>query len=72
MANEIPNVSTLSLEEKYRLVDALIASIREEEEREPIPEWHKKILDERLAEIERRGSQGRPWREVLAQLGLKS
>ena len=33
-----------------------------------IPEWHKKILDERLAKYEREGFHGRPWEEVMREL----
>jgi hypothetical protein len=32
------------------------------------PEWEKKLLDEAIAEFERDGDQGRPWREVMREL----
>tara|TARA_R110002124_G_scaffold273963_1_gene443608 strand:- start:239 stop:478 length:240 start_codon:yes stop_codon:yes gene_type:complete len=34
----------------------------------PVPEHHKRILDERLSELERNEQAGRPWSEVRDEL----
>jgi hypothetical protein len=34
----------------------------------PVPEWHREILDERLADLEARPDAGRPWDDVKADL----
>jgi hypothetical protein len=34
----------------------------------PVPDWHREILDERLADLEANPDAGRPWEEVNADL----
>ena len=34
----------------------------------PIPEWHLKILDERLARYDKFGWEGRPWEDFKKEL----
>lgn len=36
-----------------------------------IPEWHRAILEERLAEADANPDAGVPWREVMDRLGKK-
>ena len=41
---------------------------RAKENRVPVPDWHREILDERLADLEANPDAGRPWEEVRADL----
>lgn len=36
----------------------------------PIPDWQRRILDERLADIETNPDAEQPWEEVKAELGF--
>lgn len=52
----------LPLEERAELMDALSISFLEE----PLADWQKQLLDERLAEDERAPESARPGEELLA------
>lgn len=54
----------LPLEERAELMDALSISFLEE----PLADWQKQLLDERLAEDERDPESARPGEEFLASL----
>ncbi len=46
--SQIPQISELSTEDKIVLVEELWDSIREDIEKLPIPDSHKRLLDERF------------------------
>jgi putative addiction module component (TIGR02574 family) len=48
--------------ERQELVEALWESL--ETEPAPLPTWQRDLLDERMAELERRPESGTPWAEV--------
>lgn len=68
MAPDNTIISKLTLDEKYEWVEALLVAIHAQEAREPLPEWQKQLIQERLAEFHANPNQGRPWREVLQEL----
>jgi putative addiction module component len=44
------------------------ADERSEEEYVPIPDWHRKIIDERMAKYRTEGFEGTPWEEFEQEL----
>jgi len=58
----------MSVEEKIEYVQALWDRIAADESQVPVPDWHRELLNERLADYEADPHQGRPWEEVEADL----
>jgi putative addiction module component (TIGR02574 family) len=58
----------LPVEQQIDYVQALWDRIAAKEDQVPVPEWHRAILEERLAEYEANPNDGRPWEEVEADL----
>ena len=63
-----PGFDDLSIEEKIDYVQALWGHIAADEKHVPVPDWHREILAERLADFEADPDGGRPWEEVEAEL----
>jgi putative addiction module component (TIGR02574 family) len=61
-----PNLSQLSADEKMELIDLLWASMPEDQL--PVPEFHKRLIAERIAELEADPDEGQSWEEVKAEL----
>jgi putative addiction module component (TIGR02574 family) len=66
-----PGFDDLDVDQQIEYVQALWDRIAAKESAIPVPEWHREILDERLADLEARPDAGRPWEAVKADL-LKS
>ncbi|MGR3317606.1 MAG: addiction module protein [Candidatus Anammoxibacter sp.] len=64
----IPELEKLSNPEKLLLVNELWDSISSQEDALPVPESHKKILDERLRDHEENPEQGHTWKEVKSRI----
>ncbi|MGR3177572.1 MAG: addiction module protein [Candidatus Anammoxibacter sp.] len=64
----IPELEKLSNPEKLLLVNELWDSISSQEDALPVPESHKKILDERLRDHEKNPEQGHTWKEVKSRI----
>jgi putative addiction module component (TIGR02574 family) len=58
-------IDKMSLEERYDLVDEIIVSIGADF---VMPECHKELLDERIAETEANPGVGSSWEEVKNRL----
>ena len=58
----------LSLRDRIEYVQNLWDFIARSEEELPLPDSHKKILDERLAAYKVAPHQGKPWSEVREQI----
>jgi putative addiction module component (TIGR02574 family) len=58
----------VSSDEQIAFVQELWNRIAQHPERLPIPDEHKRILDERLSAYAARPSAGRPWNEVRDEL----
>ncbi len=59
-----PGFDDLSVEEQIDYVQELWDRIAAKPEIVPVPEWHKKLIDERLEEYRGNPSDARPWSEV--------
>ena len=63
-----PGFDELKIDEQIEYVQALWDRIAAKEDLVPVPNWHREILDERLADLEANPDAGRPWEEVKADL----
>ncbi len=72
MANALrgppPGFDELNIHEQIEYVQALWDRIAAKEDVVPVPDWHREILDERLADLDANPDAGRPWEEVKADL----
>ena len=72
MANALrvppPGFDELNIDEQIEYVQALWDRIAAKEDRVPIPDWHREILDDRLADLQANPNASRPWEEVRAEL----
>ncbi|MFQ5665955.1 MAG: addiction module protein [Candidatus Binatia bacterium] len=63
-----PGFDELPVEEKVRYVEALWDRIAATPQEVGVPDWHRQVLRERLAEYRGNPGAGRPWREVRDEL----
>lgn len=72
MANAVqvppPGFDDLSKDEQLDYVQSLWDRIAARPEHVPIPDWHRRVLAERLAEYRSNPAEGRPWEEVRDEL----
>jgi hypothetical protein len=62
-----PGFDNLSKEEKLTYVEELLTYISAAEQVE-IPDWHREILDQRIAKYRAEGFIGIPWEEFEQEL----
>ncbi len=67
-----PGFEELSVEEQIDYVQALWDVIAVQPDKVPVPEWHREILDERLAEFERDPGEGMSWEDFRATLNAEA
>lgn len=58
----------LSVDDQIDYVESLWDRIAAQQDRAPVPPWHRELLAERLAEHRREPDAGRPWEDVEADL----
>ena len=63
-----PEFESLPVEERIRYVQHLWDYIVTGSQSVPVPEEHKRILDERLKDYKEHPDSGRPWEEVREEL----
>ena len=63
-----PGFDDLDLDQQIEYVQALWDRIAAKETAVPVPEWHREILDERLADLDAHPEASRPWEAVKADL----
>jgi len=63
-----PGFDDLDVDQQIEYVQALWDRIAAKESAVPVPEWHREILDERLADLEADPEASRPWDAVRADL----
>jgi putative addiction module component (TIGR02574 family) len=68
MSKPALNISDLTPEERLRLIEELWDSLSEEPGAVPLTNAQREELDRRLDDLERSGSVGIPWDEVLQQI----
>lgn len=57
----------LSVADQLRLMEELWAALSERPETVPVPDWHRDVLDQRLAEYQQ-DPTGRPWPDVKSEI----
>jgi len=63
-----PGFDDMSVEEQIDFVQMLWTRIARKSDEVPIPDWHIRGLEERLAAMAKDGGRGRPWEEVRQEL----
>ena len=63
-----PGFEDLSIDEKIAYVQSLWDLVHADAATAPVPDWQKRILDERLAELEANPDSAIPWEEVFGRL----
>jgi putative addiction module component (TIGR02574 family) len=63
-----PGFEDLTPDEKLQYVQDLWDYVVADTSKVPIPDWHRRILDERLAEYHAAPTEGEPWPQVRDQL----
>jgi putative addiction module component (TIGR02574 family) len=63
-----PGFDDLPVEEKIDYLNSLWDRIAARPEEIPVPDWHRQILDERLARDEAHPEEGLPWEEVKQEI----
>ena len=58
----------LAPDEKVRYVQDLWDYVLADSSKVPVPDWHRRILDERLAEYHAAPDEGKGWTEVREQI----
>ena len=66
-----PGFDELSAEEKLDYVQSLWDRIAASPEEVPVPEWHKQIINERLAAYRANPDAGKTWEQVRNELERK-
>ncbi|CAN5463409.1 hypothetical protein BH23ACI1_BH23ACI1_16470 [soil metagenome] len=62
----------LEIGEQIDYVQALWDRIAARDDRVPVPDWHREVLDERLADLEANPEASRPWEDVKSDLLKRS
>jgi putative addiction module component (TIGR02574 family) len=63
-----PGFDDLSLDDQIGYVQSLWDRIATRPDQVPIPEWHRQVIRQRIAEHDANPSEGRPWEEVGGEL----
>lgn len=63
-----PGFEDLDAEEKVEYIQDLWDYVVADSSRVPVPDWHRHILDKRLAEYHAAPGEGKPWPQVRDQL----
>lgn len=66
--NPPPGFDDLSVEEQIDYVQTLWGHIAASPEKVPVPEWHLRVLQERLESYRAGRNKSRPWAEARAEL----
>jgi putative addiction module component (TIGR02574 family) len=63
-----PGFDEMSVEDKIDYVQAPWDRINANEAEVPVPDWHREVLEERLADHRAHPDAGRPWEDVETDL----
>ena len=63
-----PGFEQLTIEEQIDYVQTLWNAIAAKPEQVEVPDWHRKVLDERLAGYEQDPDEGTSWEDFQAEL----
>ncbi len=63
-----PGFDDLPVEDKLDYVQSLWDRIAARPEDVPVPDWHRRVLDARLAAYRADPQEGKPWKEVREEV----
>ena len=66
-----PGFDDLSVQDQLDYIESLWDRIAANPEQVPLPDWHRQVLDERLAAHETNPIEGKPWDEVREEMRTK-
>ena len=66
-----PGFDDLPVEERIDFVQSLWDRIAVTPEQVPVPEWHRRIIRERLEAYRENPAAGRPWTEARSEIERK-
>jgi putative addiction module component (TIGR02574 family) len=64
-------IAAMTPEDRLELIDDLWSSFEDDSEFLSTPDWHRQVLEERLAEADRNSRAGVPWEVVKAEMEEK-
>jgi len=67
MATLLP-LDRMTLKDKLRAMEEIWDDLRRQEERLPVPEWHKKVLDERKRLVRKKKANFMDWETVKKRI----
>lgn len=65
---DLLQIKQLPIEERVALVEDIWDSIAEDAGKVEVPDWHRKIIRERLAKYRNLADAGTPWPEVRKRI----
>jgi putative addiction module component (TIGR02574 family) len=68
MATDLNDILKLSIDERLEIIEKIWESIEQNDEVDKIPEWHRKILEERFKKHKNNILAGKSWEEVKTNL----
>jgi putative addiction module component (TIGR02574 family) len=66
-----PGFDELSVDERIDFVQSLWDRIAATPEQVPVPDWHRRIIRERLESYRTNPDAGRPWADVRTEIASK-
>ena len=78
MSQTLPDAATellqtpLTVDQRLELIGELWDSIPDSIDALPVPDWHRKELEKRIASADAHPDDGVPWEEVKRRLARKS
>ena len=66
-----PGFDDLSLEDQIDYIQSLWDRIAAKPDQVPIPDWHRQVIRQRMADPEASPSEGGPWEEVREEIRKK-
>lgn len=58
-------IDRLTVAERLELIEQIWDTLPEQVEPSDVPDWHREVLSQRVAEADANPGAGKPWREVL-------
>lgn len=68
MATDLNDILKLSVDERLEIIEKIWESIKQNDEVDEIPEWHREILEERFKKHKNNILEGKSWEEVKTNL----
>ena len=66
-----PGFDDLSVDDQIDYIQSLWDRIVAEPDQVPVPDWHRQVIRQRMADQENSPSEGQPWEEVRDEIRNK-